>query len=122
MGALSNMLKAFLIATPAFRFDSGRGGAVTAWQATGKPMRISIPSMAIPLIESPSSDIGFEGDFTKVIRRQFVSHSQVPPGFKGNGGGDSHWKGDQHQDRAAELPRNGQYLRCHQFALAENQA
>jgi hypothetical protein len=47
-------------------------------QATGKPMQISISSMAIPLIESPSSDIGFEGDFTKVIRRQFVSHSQIP--------------------------------------------
>ena len=47
-------------------------------QATGKPMRISIPSMAIPLMESSSSDIGFEGDFTKMIRREFVSHSQVP--------------------------------------------
>ncbi len=47
-------------------------------QATGQPMRISIASMAIPLMESPSSNIGFEGDFTKMIRREFVSHSQVP--------------------------------------------
>jgi len=47
-------------------------------QATGKPMRISMASMAIPLMESPSSNIGFEGDFTKMIRREFVSHSQVP--------------------------------------------
>lgn len=47
-------------------------------QATGQPMRISISSMAIPLMESPSSNIGFEGDFTKMIRREFVSHSQVP--------------------------------------------
>ena len=52
-------------------------------QATGQPMRISIPSMAIPLMESPSSDIGFEGDFTKMIRREFVSHSQVPLVSKG---------------------------------------
>ncbi len=52
-------------------------------QATGQPMRISIPSMAIPLIESPSSAIGFEGDFTKMIRREFVSHSQVPLVSKG---------------------------------------
>jgi outer membrane lipopolysaccharide assembly protein LptE/RlpB len=47
-------------------------------QATGQPIRISIASMAIPLMESPSSNIGFEGDFTKMIRREFVSHSQVP--------------------------------------------
>ncbi|MBW2708310.1 MAG: hypothetical protein JRD04_03345 [Deltaproteobacteria bacterium] len=47
-------------------------------QATGQPMHISIPSMAIPLMESPSSNIGFEGDFTKMIRREFISHSQVP--------------------------------------------
>ena len=47
-------------------------------QATGKPMGFSIQSMAIPLMESPSSNIGFEGDFTKMIRREFVSHSQVP--------------------------------------------
>ena len=47
-------------------------------QATGQPMHISIPSMAIPLMESSSSSIGFEGDFTKMIRREFVSHSQVP--------------------------------------------
>ncbi len=47
-------------------------------QATGKPMNLSISSMAIPLMKSPSSDIGFEGDFTKMIRREFVSHSQIP--------------------------------------------
>jgi outer membrane lipopolysaccharide assembly protein LptE/RlpB len=47
-------------------------------QATGKPMNLTITSMAIPLMESPSSEIGFEGDFTKMIRREFVSHSQIP--------------------------------------------
>jgi hypothetical protein len=47
-------------------------------QATGKPMNMTISSMAIPLMESPSSSLGFEGDFTKMIRREFVSHSQVP--------------------------------------------
>ena len=41
-------------------------------------MQLTISSMAIPLMESPSSDIGFEGDFTKMIRREFVSHSQIP--------------------------------------------
>jgi len=47
-------------------------------QATGKPLHLNIASMAIPLMETPSSDIGFEGDFTKMIRREFVSHSQIP--------------------------------------------
>ena len=53
-------------------------GCGYAFQATGQPMRITISSMAIPLMESPSSNIGFEGDFTKMIRREFVSHSQMP--------------------------------------------
>jgi len=27
---------------------------------------------------SPSSNLGFEGDFTMMIRQEFVKHSQVP--------------------------------------------
>ncbi len=41
-------------------------------------MGIRIESLAIPLIASPSSWLGFEGDFTRVIREEFVSHSKVP--------------------------------------------
>ncbi|MBC8176433.1 MAG: hypothetical protein ISR61_01300 [Desulfobacteraceae bacterium] len=47
-------------------------------QDTRQPKRISIPSLAIPLMASPSSNLGFEGDFTMMIRQEFVSHSQVP--------------------------------------------
>ncbi len=47
-------------------------------QATRQPKGISIPSLAIPLMASPSSSLGFEGDFTMMIRKEFVSHSQVP--------------------------------------------
>jgi hypothetical protein len=47
-------------------------------QDTRQPKGISIPSLAIPLMESPSSSLGFEGDFTMMIRQEFVSHSQVP--------------------------------------------
>lgn len=47
-------------------------------QATGKPKGITIPSLAIPLMKSPSSSLGFEGDFTRMIRQAFVSHSQIP--------------------------------------------
>ena len=39
---------------------------------------IRIDSLAIPLMTSPSSSLGFEGDFTEVIRREFVSHSKIP--------------------------------------------
>ncbi len=47
-------------------------------QATNEPKGIDIPSLAIPLIPSPSSSLGFEGDFTMMIRKEFVSHSQIP--------------------------------------------
>lgn len=47
-------------------------------EATGKPQGITISSLAIPLMKSPSSSLGFEGDFTRMIRQEFVSHSHVP--------------------------------------------
>ena len=47
-------------------------------QATKQPKGIRISSLAIPLMASPSSSLGFEGDFTMMIRKEFVSHSQVP--------------------------------------------
>ena len=47
-------------------------------QDTRQPKGISILSLSIPLMASPSSDLGFEGDFTMMIRQEFVSHSQVP--------------------------------------------
>ena len=48
------------------------------FQADGEPVGVDIPSLAIPLMESTSSALGFEADFTKVIRDQFISHSNVP--------------------------------------------
>lgn len=47
-------------------------------QNTKQPKGIRIPSMAIPLMASPSSSLGFEGDFTMMIRKEFVSQSQIP--------------------------------------------
>ena len=41
-------------------------------------MGIEIESIAIPLITSTSSTKGFEADFTRVIREEFISHSKVP--------------------------------------------
>jgi outer membrane lipopolysaccharide assembly protein LptE/RlpB len=104
MGLFSSMLKSV---SPLVLFFCSilAAGCGYNLQATGKPMRITISSMAIPLIESPSSDIGFEGDFTKMIRRQFVSHSQIPLVSKEMAAAVLIGKVDQHQNRTPQLPR-----------------
>lgn len=48
------------------------------FRKTGEPTGIEITSLAIPLMSSTSSSLGFEGDFTRFIREQFISHSKVP--------------------------------------------
>ncbi|MBK5100181.1 MAG: hypothetical protein JJE15_04215 [Desulfobacteraceae bacterium] len=45
---------------------------------TRTPIGIPIKTLAIPLIESTSSSIGFEADFTRIIREEFVSHTKIP--------------------------------------------
>jgi hypothetical protein len=47
-------------------------------RADGEPVGIQLESLAIPLFSSTSSEIGFEADFTKVIRQEFISHGRVP--------------------------------------------
>jgi outer membrane lipopolysaccharide assembly protein LptE/RlpB len=47
-------------------------------RASGEPVGISIESLAIPLFSSTSSEIGFEADFTRIIRNEFISHARVP--------------------------------------------
>jgi hypothetical protein len=47
-------------------------------RASGEPLGITIESLAIPLVESSSSNLGFEADFTSVIRNEFISRSRVP--------------------------------------------
>jgi len=48
------------------------------FRATGEPVGIQIESLAIPMIPSTSSEMGFEADFTKVIREEFISHGRIP--------------------------------------------
>jgi len=48
------------------------------FRETGKPIGVQIQSLAIPLMESTSSSLGFEGVFTRMIREEFVSHARVP--------------------------------------------
>ncbi len=44
---------------------------------SGKPVGLEIRSLAIPLVKSPASTLGFEGEFTKIIREEFISHSSL---------------------------------------------
>ena len=47
-------------------------------KTAGEPVGIKIQSLAIPLMTSTSSNIGFEPDFTRIIREEFISHAKVP--------------------------------------------
>lgn len=48
------------------------------FKAAGEPVGIKIQNLSIPLITSTSSNIGFESDFTRIIRKEFISHAKVP--------------------------------------------
>jgi outer membrane lipopolysaccharide assembly protein LptE/RlpB len=48
------------------------------FRADGEPVGIEIESIAIPMVESSSSEKGFEADFTTVLRNEFISHARVP--------------------------------------------
>ena len=48
------------------------------FRADGKPVGVEFDSLAIPLMKSTSSFIGFEADFTGIIREEFISHSAIP--------------------------------------------
>lgn len=47
-------------------------------RATGDTIGVHIESIAIPMMTSTSSQLGFEADFTKIIRDEFISHSRIP--------------------------------------------
>lgn len=59
-------------------FIAGLAGCGYQWEATGKPRNLDISSLSIPLVKAPSSMLGFEGEFSRVVRREFVSHSRIP--------------------------------------------
>jgi len=48
------------------------------FRADGEPVGIELKSIAIPMVESTSSEKGFEADFTTVLRNEFISHARVP--------------------------------------------
>jgi len=46
-------------------------------ESTKRPLNLQITSIAIPMIKSPSSRLGFEAELTKMIRQQFIDHSDL---------------------------------------------
>jgi hypothetical protein len=48
------------------------------FRASGAPLGIKIQSLAIPLVKSSSSELGFEATFTKVFREVFISKTKIP--------------------------------------------
>ncbi len=48
------------------------------FRASGEPLGIKLQSLAIPLIQSSSSELEFEAIFTKVFRDTFISQTNVP--------------------------------------------
>ena len=67
------LLGVFIFLSGCFLSGCGYG-----FRATGEPLGLKIGSIAIPMIESTSSNIGFEADFTRIIREEFISHVKVP--------------------------------------------
>ena len=64
----------FLLLVPALISLSG---CWYQFRAGGEPVGIDIKSIAIPMIESSSSEKGFEADFTTVLRNEFISMKSV---------------------------------------------
>lgn len=58
-------------------FLFGWGACAYHFQAVGRPIGLNIKSIAVPMVESPSSTLGFEGLFTRIIREQFIDHSAL---------------------------------------------
>ncbi len=53
-------------------------GCGYSFRATGEPLGIKLESLAIPMIESTSSEIGFEAAFTRIVRNKFIAQGKVP--------------------------------------------
>jgi len=78
MHLFSRPYKALLPILAVLSFLMLLAGCGYHFRPTGKPVGLEIESLAIPLMESPSSSLGFEGDFTRIIREEFASHAKFP--------------------------------------------
>jgi hypothetical protein len=47
------------------------------FRPAGGSIGVSLDSIAIPVFSSPSSFMGLEGEFTRIVREEFITHSRV---------------------------------------------
>jgi hypothetical protein len=78
MSLSSKPYKAILPILAVLWFLMFAAGCGYHFRPTGKPVGLQIESLAIPLMDSTSSSLGFEGDFTRIIREEFASHARFP--------------------------------------------
>jgi len=52
-------------------------GCGYTFRADGEMMGLKLDSLAIPLMSSTSSELGFEADFTRIIRDEFISNVKI---------------------------------------------
>ena len=57
---------------------AGGAGCGYHFSRTGEPVGTGITSLAVPMMKSSSSLPGFEAEFTRVIRDEFISHAKIP--------------------------------------------
>jgi hypothetical protein len=74
---LRRVLAFFSLLTPLV-FGTFILGCGYHFRASGEPLGIKLQSLAIPLINSSSSELEFEAIFTKVFRDLFISQTEVP--------------------------------------------
>ena len=47
------------------------------FRKAGTPIGVTLDTIAIPLFPTTSSFVGFEADFTRILREEFITHSRV---------------------------------------------
>ena len=68
-GAVLYLIGLYLLVVPSCGYH---------FRPAAEPGGTNIQSLAIPLIESTASSRALEGDFTRIVRKEFISHSKIP--------------------------------------------
>ncbi|MFO8088418.1 MAG: LPS assembly lipoprotein LptE [Desulfatiglandaceae bacterium] len=59
-------------------FSTGCGYSISSPAGPAGPAVSGISGLAVSLVESPSSNLGFEAEFTRMLRKEFISYSGLP--------------------------------------------
>jgi hypothetical protein len=59
-------------------FSMGCGYSMSSPAGSAGPAVTGISGLAVSMVESPSSNLGFEAEFTRILRKEFISYSGLP--------------------------------------------